>query len=182
MPVVALIDLKLEDMSGLEVMEKIKERSPDTECIVLTGYATQASAIEAVNLGAYGYVQKPYEIEQLLVTIRRAIEKREAQEALREYRQMIERLHGEARRLAACKEEEEVYQIAVRAAEQILHFSICTLDIVGMRIRDGISDQFLMPRTASPGHGRPNSVWHVIARNGFCDEAICSPWRRGSSP
>ena len=59
MPAVALIDLRLEDISGLEVMRGIKECSPGTECIVLTGYASQASAIEAVNLGAYSYVQKP---------------------------------------------------------------------------------------------------------------------------
>ncbi len=81
-PLVALIDLKLEDMPGLEVMEKIKEHSPGTECIVLTGYASQASAIEAINLGAYSYMQKPYDMEQLLVTIRRAVEKQETEEAL----------------------------------------------------------------------------------------------------
>lgn len=45
MPAVALIDLRLEDMSGLEVMRKIKEYSPDTVCIVLTGHASQTSAI-----------------------------------------------------------------------------------------------------------------------------------------
>ena len=83
MPAVALIDLKLPDMDGLEVMREIKKRSPGTECIVLTGYASQASAIEAVNLGAYSYMQKPYDVEQLVVTIRRAIEKREAEEALK---------------------------------------------------------------------------------------------------
>ncbi len=83
MTAVAVIDLRLEDMSGLEVMREIKRRSPGTECIVLTGYASQESAIEAVNLGAYSYVQKPYDIEHLLVTIRRAIEKQEAEEALR---------------------------------------------------------------------------------------------------
>ena len=81
-PAVALIDLNLEDMSGLEVMREIRERSSGTECIVLTGHATQASAIEAVNLGAYSYVQKPYDVDQLLVTIRRAIEKREAEERI----------------------------------------------------------------------------------------------------
>lgn len=82
-PCVALIDLRLEDVPGLDLMKKIRELSPDTECIVLTGYASQASAIEAVNLGAYSYVQKPYDVDQLLVTIRRAIEKRAAEEALR---------------------------------------------------------------------------------------------------
>ena len=83
-PAIVLVDLKLGDMSGLEVLREIKECSPGTECIVLTGYASRASAIEAVNLGAYGYVQKPYDMEQLLLTIQRAIEKRETEEMLRE--------------------------------------------------------------------------------------------------
>ena len=91
---VALIDLKLEDISGLEVMKEIKECCPGTECVVLTGYASKESAIEAVNLGAYGYVQKPYDMEQLLVTIQRAIEKQESEEALRDseekYRSLVE--------------------------------------------------------------------------------------------
>ncbi len=82
-PGVALIDLRLDDMSGLEVMRGIKERSSGTECIVLTGHASQASAIEAINLGAYSYVQKPYDVEQLLVTVRRAIERQEAEQALK---------------------------------------------------------------------------------------------------
>ncbi|MDH3964620.1 MAG: response regulator, partial [Deltaproteobacteria bacterium] len=95
-PIVALIDLRLEDMSGLEVMREIKQRSPATQCIVLTGHASQASAIEAVNLGAYSYMHKPYDVEQLMVTIRRAIEKREVERALREsetkYRLLIHNL------------------------------------------------------------------------------------------
>ena len=95
-PIVALIDLRLEDMSGLEVMREIKKRSPATQCIVLTGHASQASAIEAVNLGAYSYMHKPYDVEQLMVTIRRAIEKREVERALREsetkYRLLVHNL------------------------------------------------------------------------------------------
>jgi PAS domain S-box-containing protein/putative nucleotidyltransferase with HDIG domain len=83
-PSVAIIDLRLENASGLEVMRQIKDSSPDTECIVLTGYASQESAIEAVNVGAYSYVQKPYDLDQLLVTIRRACERSEATRALRE--------------------------------------------------------------------------------------------------
>ena len=90
-PAVAVIDLRLEDMSGLEVMREIKKRYPSTECIVLTGHASQASAIEAVNLGAYGYMQKPCDVEQLVLTIRRAIEKREAEEALRKAHDELER-------------------------------------------------------------------------------------------
>ena len=86
-PAVALIDLRLKDMFGLEVMRGLKERSPTMECVLLTGYASQSSAIEAVNLGAYSYVKKPFDTEILLETIRRAVEKREAAEALRESEQ-----------------------------------------------------------------------------------------------
>jgi len=82
-PAVVVMDLKLEDIPGLEVMREIKARSPETECIVFTGYASQASAIEAINLGAYSYVQKPCDMEQLLLTIRRSCERRETLEALR---------------------------------------------------------------------------------------------------
>jgi len=93
-PLVAVVDLRLPDMDGLRVMEEIKKRSPGTECIVLTGYASQASAIEAINLGAYSYVQKPYDVQQLLVTIRRALEKRTADLALQDseerYRELVE--------------------------------------------------------------------------------------------
>jgi len=81
---VVLIDIKLEDMSGLEVLRGIKARSPETECIMLTGHASQATAIEAVNLGAYSYFQKPYEVDQLLVAIQRAAEKHAAEHALQE--------------------------------------------------------------------------------------------------
>ena len=91
---VALIDLKLEDVSGLEILRLIKTRSPATECIMLTGNATQGSAIEAINLGAYSYFQKPYEVDQLLVAIRRAAEKHASDAALLErearFRSMIE--------------------------------------------------------------------------------------------
>lgn len=81
-PLVALVDLKLEDMSGLELIRRIKAQASGVECIVLTGYASSESAIEAVNLGAYSYFQKPYDVEQLILTIRRAAEAVRARMAL----------------------------------------------------------------------------------------------------
>lgn len=80
----ALIDLRLEDMPGLELLRLIKQHSPDTECILLTGYASQDSAIQAINLGAYSYYQKPFNIDQLLLSIRHAGERRAVGKALAE--------------------------------------------------------------------------------------------------
>lgn len=89
MPPVVLIDLRLKDIPGLELLAEIKRRSPETECIVLTGYATKDAAIEAINLGAYGFIQKPCEAEHLLHMIRKAMEKREMADALKEERALL---------------------------------------------------------------------------------------------
>ena len=91
---VALIDLQLEDMSGLDVLRGIKEHSPKTECILLTGNASQKTAIEAIQLGAYGYFQKPFDIEQVHLFIQRAVEKQAVENALHKsearYRDLVE--------------------------------------------------------------------------------------------
>ena len=91
---VALIDLRLSDMPGLDVLKTLKEITPETECVILTGFASTESAIQAINLGAYSYLQKPYDVDQLVVTIQRAIEKKETKNALSEaekrYRQLYE--------------------------------------------------------------------------------------------
>jgi PAS domain S-box-containing protein len=82
-PAVALIDLKLGEMSGLDLIKAVKERAWFTECVVLTGHASQKSAIEAVNLGAYGYAQKPYDSDQLAMLVRGAFEKYRTEATLR---------------------------------------------------------------------------------------------------
>ncbi len=78
----ALIDLQLPDMRGLEVMARIKATSPLTEAIILTGHASMDSAIEAIGQGAFSYLLKPYQIDELLLAIRHAVERKQAQEEI----------------------------------------------------------------------------------------------------
>ncbi|MBI5945410.1 MAG: diguanylate cyclase [Chloroflexi bacterium] len=80
---VVIIDLKLGDMSGLDVLRGIKAYSPESECIMLTGNATQASAIESIQMGAFGYFQKPFDIDQVVLSIQRAVDKYQSTLALR---------------------------------------------------------------------------------------------------
>ncbi|HTP64098.1 MAG TPA: diguanylate cyclase [Geobacteraceae bacterium] len=77
-----LIDLGLPDMTGMKVLEKIKECRPSTEAIILTGNASLETAIEATNRGAFSYLLKPYEIEQLIINAKRAIEKQNAEDEI----------------------------------------------------------------------------------------------------
>jgi response regulator RpfG family c-di-GMP phosphodiesterase len=79
---VVLIDLMLPDMSGINVMTKIKAVAPHTEAIILTGHASLDSAVEATNKGAFSYLLKPYDIEKLLRHIRRALDRQQAQQEI----------------------------------------------------------------------------------------------------
>jgi diguanylate cyclase (GGDEF)-like protein/PAS domain S-box-containing protein len=78
----ALVDLMMPDMSGIEVMERIKAASALTEAIILTGNASLGTAIEATNKGAFSYLLKPYQMEDLLLHVRRGIERERAQEEI----------------------------------------------------------------------------------------------------
>ncbi|KAF0215119.1 MAG: multi-sensor signal transduction histidine [Geobacteraceae bacterium] len=86
----ALVDLGLPDISGLEVLNRIKSAYPSMEVIILTGNATLDSAIDATNHGALFYLVKPYEIGQLLLQIRRAIEKQQTMTELRKFSLAVE--------------------------------------------------------------------------------------------
>jgi DNA-binding response OmpR family regulator len=90
-----IIDLGLPDMSGLEVLERVKLGNPYTEAIILTGNASLDSAIEAINKGAFSYFLKPYDIEQLIVNVRRAIEKQNALETIARHNQKLEKMNAQ---------------------------------------------------------------------------------------
>ncbi len=92
-----IIDLGLPDISGLEVLEGVKNNRPFTEAIILTGNASLDSAIEATNRGAFSYLQKPYEVDQLMLHIRRALESHHAREAIARHGIELERINGELR-------------------------------------------------------------------------------------
>ena len=73
---IVILDLKMPGMSGMEVLKRIKEDSPDTIVIVITGYATIDSAVEAMKNGAYDFIAKPFMPDRLRVIVNRAMEKR----------------------------------------------------------------------------------------------------------
>ncbi len=72
----AIIDLKMPDIEGIEVLKKIKEKHPNTVCFIATAFASYDTAIEATKLGAQSYIPKPFTPEELLVEIKSGYQKR----------------------------------------------------------------------------------------------------------
>lgn len=69
-------DLKMEKADGFEILNHVKRISPDTEVIVITAYATIDSAVKAMKLGAYDYISKPFQREEIVLNVKKALEKR----------------------------------------------------------------------------------------------------------
>jgi DNA-binding NtrC family response regulator len=78
---VALVDIKLSGMDGIQLLKQLKEQNPTTEVIIVTGRGTIDSAISAMKLGAYDYLTKPCKLSELDIVVQRAYEKRTLQEA-----------------------------------------------------------------------------------------------------
>ncbi|MEO0114506.1 MAG: ATP-binding protein [candidate division WOR-3 bacterium] len=92
----ALIDLNLPDLPGLELIQSFKLYSPFTELVVITGNPTLPTAIKALNLGAFGYIEKPYNVDRLFILLERALEHqrllRSLQESEARYRRLFDEL------------------------------------------------------------------------------------------
>ena len=93
-PDLILLDLKLPDANGLDLLPQIKKVWPDTEVIVLTGEATFEAAVEATKRGAYHFINKPFESRVLQLTLDRAMENKQQKEENNSLRRAISTMSG----------------------------------------------------------------------------------------
>ena len=77
---VVLSDINMPEMNGFELLEKVKERSPDSAFVIITGYGTIEDAVSAMKMGAYDFVTKPINDEEILTQIKRFFQQRELQD------------------------------------------------------------------------------------------------------
>ena len=90
-----ILDLKMPRMDGMETLQKIKELDSETTVIMMTAHGTRETAMTAINQGCYDYFEKPFDIEEMRVVVRRALEKSGLQKELKIIKQEeIEELEG----------------------------------------------------------------------------------------
>jgi two-component system response regulator PilR (NtrC family) len=89
-----ITDLRMRKVDGLAVLRAAKEHSPRTVVLVVTAFASTETAVEAMKLGAYDYVTKPFKLDELRLTIANALERKRLQDENRELKRQLRREHG----------------------------------------------------------------------------------------
>ena len=103
-----LTDLKMEGMDGIELLRRIKAAAPHTEVLIFTAYGTVKSAVEAMKLGAYDYIGKPFDEEELLLKVARALERKALVSEVRDLRAELQGQGGRGKIIAASRQMREV--------------------------------------------------------------------------
>jgi DNA-binding NtrC family response regulator len=114
---VILTDLNLPDISGIEMVRRCKEMRPETEIIMVTGFGSMEKAIEATKAGAFHYVEKPVEFEELLSLIRKAVEMKQQAEEIRELRGRLTSRTQYEGIIGGSRSMQNIYEIIENVAE-----------------------------------------------------------------
>jgi DNA-binding NtrC family response regulator len=92
-----LTDLKMEKVDGNQILKRCKELSPDTEVVMITGYASLQSAIQVMKKGAYDYVTKPFKLDEVRKVVKEALEKVMLKKENHQLREQIEKFAGKVK-------------------------------------------------------------------------------------
>jgi DNA-binding NtrC family response regulator len=111
-----LTDIKMPDMDGMAVLKRFREFSPETPIILLTAFGAIESAIEAIKGGAYDYISKPFKKDEVLLTIRRALDQRRLLCENLRYRQELRDRYQFSNIIGSSRAMIEVYKLVAKVA------------------------------------------------------------------
>ena len=114
---IVVTDLKMVPIDGIEVVQRVREESPDTSCIVMTAYGTIETAVAALKAGAEDYILKPFAPDELDLAIERVLERRRLSEENRYLRAQLNRNHDSKAMVGKSRAIQEVYAQVAKVAD-----------------------------------------------------------------
>jgi len=111
-----LLDLKIPDMPGMEVLEQVRRERPDLHVVIITGYATITTSIAAIKKGAFDYIPKPFTPEELVLAVDKALEDRRLRSENEFLRQRLSRLRPGTNIIGGSKQMEEIFNQILKIA------------------------------------------------------------------
>jgi signal transduction histidine kinase len=167
-----LTDLKLPGVDGLDVLAEVQKHSPDTVTVMMTGYGSVDSALEAVQLGAYEYLLKPMGVHDLKLAVRRSLERKRLSE--------IDTLYNVSRALTRMHEPAQIAAEVCRAVESVLGVENSQIVVISRDSIVGEADSSLRSFLAAPALRDRLSEGRIL---GSDDDTSIADWanRQGVS-
>jgi len=116
-PDIILLDIILPDLDGIKVLEKIKREYPSIIVIMITATKTVKTAVEAMKLGAYDYITKPFDVDELRLIINRALSNQALEKEVKYLRQEIDKSFGLPNIIGKSKSMQEIFKIVRQIAD-----------------------------------------------------------------
>jgi two-component system response regulator AtoC len=113
---VVVTDIRMPGAGGFEVLAAVKARSPSTEVVMMTGYATVGDAVRAMKLGAYDYLEKPFDPDAAALTVAHAAERRRLRDETASLRRELEGIHSFHNLVGKSTRMRDVYRLLEQAA------------------------------------------------------------------
>lgn len=113
---IVVSDVRMPGGSGIDLLRAIKENHPSVDVLMMTGFATIPEAVEAVKLGAYDYIAKPFQLEKFRTVIRRLVERQQLAEENRLLREEMKTQRGFGEFVGASEAMQQVYQVILKVS------------------------------------------------------------------
>ncbi len=106
-----MLDYKLPDLNGIEVLRRIRELDPDVVVILMTAFGKVEIAVEAMKLGAYDFVSKPFQIDELTLQVERGLETTRLKRQVRDYRESVKTQYGFDHLIGESRQMKHIYEL-----------------------------------------------------------------------
>lgn len=121
---IVLTDVRMPSMTGIELLKAIKQSHPSTDVVIMTGYGTIPSAVEAMKLGAYDYITKPFAVEEFRQVFKRLVEIQELARENHLLREQLKSHQGFASIIGTSGKMQKIYRLILKAAAKRHHVLI----------------------------------------------------------